>query len=798
MAIDHEKHPHALPEGTILAGEFIIESVLGEGGFGITYAALDHKTKERVAVKEYFPDSMATRLDHSRVTPYSGDRGENFEYGKECFLQEARTLAEFIGNENIVRIFTYFEENGTAYFAMEYVEGTSFDRYISEHGGKLPYDEVCRILFPIMDALNTVHEKGIIHRDISPDNIYITADGNIRLLDFGAARYSLGDRSCSLDVVLKPGYAPKEQYTRRGRQGPFTDVYALAATFYFALTGKKPLSSIDRLEEDDLARPSALGADIGPVAEEALLQALELRSQDRYQSMTAFKQALLDAGMANRPQAAPADPAVPYAAAVPDNAFTPTDPYTSGAPDNAFTPADPYTSGAPADPSSAFSAPVAAIYENGLQPQPPVEAIPQVPFEAIPQAPIAEAAPVYAQPYAPAVSVPSGDIPKKRKRGAGFYTLIAAAILLPLLVVGGLFASGIFSSGESTTDSGRRGRGESGTSAEQDYYANDNGNSPSSQKSPDLHVLLPDDPSPTPTEDRREDSDHLVKVGIINNPPAESGYRAANVRDLEEVFSLKNGYETKTCYSLRAEDQQQAALSFIKDGVDYLLISAADDGGWDEVLRKAKESGIKVYLFDRSLSVDESLYEALIVSDMEKEGETAVNWLLSLNLPEYNVIHLQGAMGSEAQSGRTAALDAQFAAGRMNSVRQQTATWDESEAKKIVESVISGGQSFNVIYAENDGMAKGAVAALDEAGITHGINGEVIIISFDCNKWALRELLAGYWNYDVQCSPFHAPVIDELIRTGRTPSSKTIILEDRGFDARTITQADVDRYGLGD
>ncbi|MCR4643059.1 MAG: substrate-binding domain-containing protein [Lachnospiraceae bacterium] len=727
MAIDHEKYPHALPEGTILAGEYIIESVLGEGGFGITYAALDHKTKERVAVKEYFPDSMATRLDHSRVTPYSGDRGENFEYGKECFLREARTLAEFIGNENIVRIFTYFEENGTAYFAMEYVEGTSFDRYISEHGGKLPYDEVCRILFPIMDALNAVHEKGIIHRDISPDNIYITADGNIRLLDFGAARYSLGDRSCSLDVVLKPGYAPKEQYTRRGRQGPFTDVYALAATFYFALTGKKPLSSIDRLEEDDLARPSALGADIGPVAEEALLQALELRSQDRYQSMTAFKQAMLDAGIAARPQAAP---------------------YGSGSPTDSF-----------------------ASAEAG---------VPASPFPA------------------PAVSVSSGDIPKKRERGAGFYTLIAAAILLPLLVVGGLFASGIFSSGESTTDSGRRGRGESGTNAEQDYYANDNGNSPSSQKSPDLHVLLPDDPSPTPTGDRRKDSDHLVKVGIINNPPAESGYRAANVRDLEEVFSLKNGYETKTCYSLRAEDQQQAALSFIKDGVDYLLISAADDGGWDEVLRKAKESGIKVYLFDRSLSVDESLYEALIVSDMEKEGETAVNWLLSLNLPEYNVIHLQGAMGSEAQSGRTAALDAQFAAGRMNSVRQQTATWDESEAKKIVESVIAGGQSFNVIYAENDGMAKGAVAALDEAGITHGVNGEVIIISFDCNKWALRELLAGYWNYDVQCSPFHAPVIDELIRTGRTPSSKTIILEDRGFDARTITQADVDRYGLGD
>ncbi|MCR4640940.1 MAG: serine/threonine protein kinase [Lachnospiraceae bacterium] len=304
MAIDHDKYPHALPEGTVLAGQYIVESVLGEGGFGITYEAFDHKTKERVAVKEYFPDTMAARTGGTRVTPYSGARGENFEYGKECFLQEARTLAEFIGNENIVRIFSYFEENGTAYFAMEYVEGTGFDRYIAGHGGKLSFAEICRILFPVMDALNAVHEKGIIHRDISPDNIYITSDGGIRLLDFGAARYSLGDRSCSLDVVLKPGYAPKEQYTRRGRQGPYTDIYALGATFYFSLTGKKPLSSIDRLEEDDLLRPSVLGADIGPAGEQALLQALELNAGDRYQSMTEFKQALIEAEAADQAEEA--------------------------------------------------------------------------------------------------------------------------------------------------------------------------------------------------------------------------------------------------------------------------------------------------------------------------------------------------------------------------------------------------------------------------------------------------------------------------------------------------------------
>ena len=292
--------------------------------------------------------------------------------------------------------------------------------------------------------------------------------------------------------------------------------------------------------------------------------------------------------------------------------------------------------------------------------------------------------------------------------------------------------------------------------------------------------------------------DGLIKVGVINNPPSESGYREANVKDMESVFSQANGYELKTFYSLKNDEQLQAAQGFITEGVDYLLISAAETTGWDEVLTKAKEAGIKVFLFDRMIDVDQSLYEAAVVSDMAKEGETAVNWLLSQNLGTYNVIHIQGAMGSDAQIGRTGALQAQFDAGKMNMVVQQTATWDEAEAKKIVESVINSGADFNVIYAENDGMAKGAVAALDEAGITHGVNGKVVVMGFDCNRWALRELLAGNWNYDGQCSPFQAQIISDIIQGKTTISSKIIINEEKGFDAATLTQADIDTYGLGE
>ena len=291
-------------------------------------------------------------------------------------------------------------------------------------------------------------------------------------------------------------------------------------------------------------------------------------------------------------------------------------------------------------------------------------------------------------------------------------------------------------------------------------------------------------------------ADGKIKVGIINNPPSESGYRAANVKDFETVFTSAK-YDVKTFYSLKNDEQLNAASQFITDGVDYILLSAAATDGWEKVLKNAQKNGIKVFLFDRMINVKDKYYEAAVVSDMAKEGETAVAWLKAQNLPSYKVVHIQGAMGSDAQIGRTGALDKEFAAGKMKKVVQQTATWDEAEAKKIVESVINSKEDFNVIYAENDGMAKGAVAALDEAGITHGVNGKVVVMGFDCNKWALRELLAKNWNYDGQCSPFQAAVIEKMISTGKVPSKK-IISDEKGFDAKTITQADIDKYGLGD
>ncbi len=292
----------------------------------------------------------------------------------------------------------------------------------------------------------------------------------------------------------------------------------------------------------------------------------------------------------------------------------------------------------------------------------------------------------------------------------------------------------------------------------------------------------------------------LIKVGIINNDPNESGYRTANDKDMKAMFTEANGYEASFAYSLKNDEQITAAQKFIQDGVDYLLLSAADTAGWDSVLKDAQDAGVRVILFDRTIDASEDLYEASIVSDMAKEGETAVNWLKEQGLSEYKVIHIQGVMGSAAQQGRTGALDAQVAAdSNWSLVTQQTAEWNAEKAQQIVQSVIDSGEAFNVIYAENDDMAKGAVAALDKANISHGVGKDVIVMGFDCNKWALQELLAQNWNYDGQCNPFQASYIDEIIKTlesGGTLSEKTIIMDEKGFDATKITQDDVDNYGI--
>jgi ABC-type sugar transport system substrate-binding protein len=237
-----------------------------------------------------------------------------------------------------------------------------------------------------------------------------------------------------------------------------------------------------------------------------------------------------------------------------------------------------------------------------------------------------------------------------------------------------------------------------------------------------------------------EDSS-MISVGIVNLPPEESGYRQANVEDMNTVFSSANGYDARQTNTGDNSEQIAAAQGYIRDGVDYLLISAANASGWDNVLQSAKTAGVTVFLFDRLIDTDESNYQAALVSDMYAQGTNTVNWLLDQGLSEYNVILIRGQLGSAAEIGRSAAVLAAEEDGDLTIVADGTGgdSWSLEEARRVVEAAITAGKDFNVIYAQNDGMAQGAVQALDAAGISHGADGDVIIIGFDFNRFALSE-----------------------------------------------------------
>ncbi len=292
MEENAKKYPVALRAGTMLNNRYIVGRVLGQGGFGITYLAWDTQLSAKVAVKEYMPGELAGRIDGTSVSVLSDDRSESFAYGAERFQEEARTLAKFIGNPNIAAVTSYFDENDTSYFVMDYIEGISFKTYIANAGGKVSIQEALDVMIPVLRALTAVHAEGFIHRDVTPDNIYITKDGMVKLLDFGSARYSIGDKSKSLDVILKVGYAPKEQYIRRSRQGPYTDVYSCAACLYAAVTGYLPPESLERLDHDELVPPSAAGVEIPLYLERAILKGLAVQPEDRFQTAGEFLEAL--------------------------------------------------------------------------------------------------------------------------------------------------------------------------------------------------------------------------------------------------------------------------------------------------------------------------------------------------------------------------------------------------------------------------------------------------------------------------------------------------------------------------
>lgn len=287
----YQPAPHHIPPGTILLNRYLFGRVLGEGGFGITYIACDLRLDLKVAIKEYFPTDKATRHAPSSldVTTYTGMATNDYENYKRKFLAEARTMAKMDKQPEIVSVRDFFELNNTAYIVMEFVDGTTFRELVKQQGGKIPAQQLLTIIEPLFGALSAMHAAGLVHRDISPDNLMLE-HGKVRLLDFGCARESTTGTD-TLTIALKHGFAPIEQYTNHG-QGPWTDIYALAGTIYFCITGKAPVRSTDRLLGDELILPSKLGIDLSRQQERALLRAMAIQPRRRFQTAEEFHAAL--------------------------------------------------------------------------------------------------------------------------------------------------------------------------------------------------------------------------------------------------------------------------------------------------------------------------------------------------------------------------------------------------------------------------------------------------------------------------------------------------------------------------
>lgn len=284
------KDPTLLAPGTVLLEKYIIGRVLGKGGFGVTYLTYDKAAENKVVVKEYFPYGIARRsADNTTVTFSSDDSADVFEEGAEKFYNEARIISRFNDYPNIVNIYEFFYENNTVYYSMEYLSGQTLKEYIRDHGVILA-PQALYIARRVADALEVAHGESVLHRDISPDNIIICDNGNVKLIDFGSARQVIDERSQSFSVIVKPGFAPLEQYQKKGNQGPWTDIFSLGTTLYFALTGDIPEDPISRFDEDDTFKSNLF--DIAPELWDIISKAAKLKIKDRYASAAELNEAL--------------------------------------------------------------------------------------------------------------------------------------------------------------------------------------------------------------------------------------------------------------------------------------------------------------------------------------------------------------------------------------------------------------------------------------------------------------------------------------------------------------------------
>lgn len=286
------EQPHYLRPGTVLKGHFIVGTAIGVGGFGITYKCYDATLGVIVAIKEFFPVGLVNRSPgEMKVGLLSGEKEKQYKNQIKRFLMEAQSIAQFGKANDIVNVFDYFEENNTAYIVMEYIDGVLLKDYLEKQGALSP-DIAMTIIEPVVEALKKIHASGIIHRDISPDNIFIAGEDSVKVFDFGAAILNDESGAKEGEKVIKVGYSAPEQYRDSAGQGYFTDIYSIGAILYQMITGQKPIESTEREYKDELKSPLELGFDIEPNLDRAIMEALAVQPALRFQGIQQFDDAI--------------------------------------------------------------------------------------------------------------------------------------------------------------------------------------------------------------------------------------------------------------------------------------------------------------------------------------------------------------------------------------------------------------------------------------------------------------------------------------------------------------------------
>ena len=761
-----ENPAHCLQIGAILAGEYAIGRVIGEGGFGITYVGWDMDLDKKVAIKEFYMDGFTSRnaTVSSEVISKIGEDEDLFEVHREKFVNEAKVLASFMDEPGIVTVYRFFKENNTAYIVMEYVEGTTLKEFLKQKG-KMTVDETIGIIGPVMNSLAKVHEKNLVHRDISPDNIMITANGRGKLIDFGAAREANGGNK-SLSVVLKHGYAPMEQYQTRGNQGPWTDVYALSATIYRCITGKVPAESTDRVLDDALEEVCALEPSCSKAVSDVISKGLSIRVKDRYQSVGELKAALMSA--------------------------------LNGENGNA-------------------SSEQALYQQSGQVPyqqmgQVPYQQMGQVPYQQMSQVPYQQAGnmtgtgmpnanqgygnmPQNVQPQQSAHaqqsqqptpaqqsnSVQPQSAKSEKKSKKGLFIALAAVVAIVMVIIGSIFIG----SSRKSSEPAEVKQEVAEVSVEDTVFGTDN------KTATDTMAVDSSEETSTPLAGSG-------KVGI--SMPTRDLQRwnldGANMQKELEA----GGYTVDLQYASNDVQTQISQIeNMISDGCDVLIIAAIEGTSLQAVVDKAKANDIPVISYDRLLMYSDGVsyyatFDNYAVGTVQGKYVESALGLDSGKGPfnieftagdseDYNADYFfQGAydvLKPYIDNGQLKVLS-----GETTFKEVATEWWAtenaQARAEKIISSFYSGTNDIDVWLCSNDSTALGVANALSSS-----YNGSYpIITGQDCDIAAVKNILAGKQSMSI-------------FKDTRTLASQTVKMATQIINGETVDVNDTTRYNNG-